>query len=182
MLKIISILIIGALIITTLVLTSCKQSKKNKNSPNATIGSIAPNFSLQDQDGKTHILARYKGKKIALYFYPKDESPNCTKQACSLRDGYSELKEQGIVLLGVSFDSASKHQKFSTKHKLPFPILSDHNKTVTKQYNAVQNLLVVQFPKRLTYLINKDGLIVDIIKNPNVKNHAQQIIDRFNQI
>ena len=179
MIKIISILTICALITVTLSLTSCKQTKKDSKVQSATIGSRAPSFSLKDQNGKTHTLPMYKGKKVALYFYPKDQSPNCTKQACSLRDGYTELKDNNIVLLGVSFDNESKHQKFSQKHNLPFPLLSDVDQTITKKYNAVQNLLIVKFPKRVTYLIDENGIIVDKIKNPDVNGHAEQIIEHF---
>ena len=94
-------------------------------------GDKAPDFSVNDQDGNTVKLSDYIGKKVALYFYPRDMTPGCTKQACSLRDGFSELTKNNIVVLGVSTDDENKHQKFIAKHDLPFPLLADVNNEVS---------------------------------------------------
>lgn len=96
----------------------------------------APNFSLSDQDGKTHKLADYKGNWVILYFYPRDDTPGCTKEACEFRDNFEELKKRNIIVLGISKDSVKSHKKFSGKYSLPFPLLSDESIEVIKAYGA----------------------------------------------
>lgn len=140
-----------------------------------TIGQKAPNFSLSDTTGKMYNLSDFKGKKIALYFFPKTGTPYCTKQACSLRDNFSTLKKKGIIVVGVSNDSLKKQQRFAEKHQLPFLLLSDPCQTVIKEYGA-KGLL---FNKRKTFLINEKGNIVGIISKIDITNHAQQILDGF---
>ena len=100
------------------------------------VGDLAPNFKLKDENDKDHILADYKGKNIVIYFYPKDFTPGCTQQACSLRDISKELNDRNAVVLGISYDSGKKHEDFSKKHKLNFPLLSDTDKSISKLYNS----------------------------------------------
>jgi thioredoxin-dependent peroxiredoxin len=145
-------------------------------------GDAAPDFSLPDENGKVRTLQEFRGKKVVLYFYPKDETPDCTKEACSIRDGFKELESQGIIVLGVSFDSVKSHKKFKEHHKLPFILLSDSNKSVAKRYHAVGNFLfffTAPIPSRMTFLIDEQGKIVHIMEKVDVKNHASQILKGF---
>ena len=139
-------------------------------------GQAAPDFSLVDQSGKTHTLSDYKGKWVILYFYPKDDTPGCTKEACSFRDDILRLGKLGVQVLGVSLDSAESHAKFAQKHGLPFPLLADAEGQVTDQYGALQNLGVVKFAKRYTYLIDPEGKIRKVYQKVDPSRHAGEII------
>lgn len=146
------------------------------------VGSPAPEFSLPDELGKMHTLSliRNSGKKVALVFYPKDGSPHCKKELCSIRDDYKELAAHNIVVLGVSYDSMEDHHTFKMKHSLPFPLLSDKNKVVTKLYSAQGPWYTFGFaPQRITFLIDEAGIIVGVIRNVDVNQHAQQIFNGF---
>jgi thioredoxin-dependent peroxiredoxin len=131
----------------------------------------ATDFSLPDQTGKIHKLSDYKGKWVALYFYPKDDTPGCTKEACGFRDSSLVFKEKGVVVLGVSKDSVASHQKFAEKYHLSFPILSDVEGKVIKDYKA-QGI----FTKRITYIINPKGGILKIYKKVDPLIHAGEIL------
>lgn len=143
-----------------------------------TVGQKAPNFSLMDATGKIYNLSDFRGKKVVLYFYPKAGTPYCTRQACSLRDNFSTLKEKGITVIGISSDSQEKLKNFSARYNLPFLLLSDPNQSVIKAYGA-KGLF---FNKRKTFLIDEQGIVVATITKVNVNNHAQQIIDGFASI
>jgi thioredoxin-dependent peroxiredoxin len=143
-----------------------------------TVGDIAPDFELIDQNGNTVKLSDLKGKKIALYFYPKDNTPGCTQQACSLRDRFEALKEAGIVILGLSKGSIKSKQNFIKKQHLNFPLLIA-TQDILDAYGVSTGLLRLYLPKRYTFLVDENGIIVAIIKNVDTKNHAQQIIDAF---
>src|SRR5690348_11593460 len=123
----------------------------------------AADFSLPDQNGIVHTLAQYHGKWVVLYFYPKDDTPGCTKEACSFRDSFIELQKLGVVILGVSKDSIESHKKFAEKYHLNFPILSDESKTVIVQYHAwgKKQFMGREFDGilRMSYLINPQGEI-----------------------
>ncbi len=139
------------------------------------VGQKAPNFSLMDATGKMYNLSDFRGKKVALYFFPWAGTPYCTRQACSLRDNFSTLKKKGITIIGISSDSPEKQKKFSVSHNLPFLLLSDAKQAAIKAYGVkgwFSN-------KRKTFLINEQGMIIDIITKVNVNNHAEQIIDGF---
>ena len=152
---------------------------KGKYAKPVKAGGAAPDFQLRDDAGKIRMLTEFRGKKVVLYFYPKDNTPGCTKEACSLRDGYSILQEAGIVILGVSFDSPESHRKFKDKHNLPFILLSDGKKEVAKAYGASGGLLGSLMAKRYTYLIDELGKIVYIFKKVDVKNHAEEVLQAF---
>lgn len=146
----------------------------------------APEFTTQGADGKIHSLSDYKGKKIALYFYPKDLTYGCTKQACNLRDHFSLLKEKGIAVLGVSGGTRDEQAAFKKKHSLPFPLLYDEGKAISKAYNVygwhrILGLIPYKGIKRTTFLIDEEGKIVHIFSNPNIFSHAEEIIERFDQ-
>jgi peroxiredoxin Q/BCP len=143
-------------------------------------GDNAPAFSGVDQDGKTVSLKDYKGKKLVLYFYPKDDTPGCTAQACSLRDDYASLQKKGVEILGVSADNEAKHQKFIEKYSLPFRLLADTNHEVIKAYDVWGKKQfmgrVFDGLNRTTFLINEKGLIDYVIEQPDTKNHAEEIL------
>lgn len=137
-------------------------------------------FELSDQDGNIHSLSQYKGKWIVLYFYPKDDTPGCTKEACNFRDSLQDLKDAGAVVLGVSKDSVSSHQKFAKKYHLNFPILSDEDKKVIKAYKAwgEKSFMGKAFEGtlRITYLIDPEGKISKIFKDVKPLIHAKEIL------
>lgn len=140
----------------------------------------AMDFSLEDQDGKIHKLSEYKGNWVVLYFYPKDDTPGCTKEACNFRDSLGELQKKGAVVLGVSKDSVASHKKFAEKYNLNFPLLSDENHEVIKLYKAwgIKKFMGREFEGtlRTTYLIDGKGEIKKVYKNVNPTIHAGEII------
>ena len=147
------------------------------------IGEIAPDFAGVTQTGETLRLSDLRGRPVALYFYPRDETPGCTLQACSLRDGSEDLKEAGIAVVGVSPDDQSSHARFAAGHRLDFPLVADPEKEILKAYGAWGDKSLygrlVTGVKRTTFLIGPDGRIVDVIKRPDVRRHADQVIERF---
>lgn len=140
----------------------------------------APTFSLKDQDGNTHSLGDYAGKWVVLYFYPKDDTPGCTTEACSFRDEYDYIQEQGAVVLGISKDSVASHKKFATKYNLHFPLLSDEEGETIKAYSAwgERSMYGRKFFGiiRSTYIINPDGQIAKEYPKVTPKGHAVQIV------
>ena len=140
---------------------------------NPIIGELAPDFTLPDETNTNHTLSKYRGKNIILYFYPRDNTPGCTKEACSFRDSYSEIIELNTIIFGVSYDKPSKHQGFKSKFSLPFTLLSDIDGAVTKLYDANGWF----FPKRKTYLIDPNGVIVKVYEKVDISNHTKDIID-----
>ena len=136
------------------------------------IGEKAPLFSLLDQNKKIHSLEEYKGKNIVIYFYPRDFTPGCTMQACSLRDINDDLKAKGTIVLGISYDSSDKHDEFSKQHKLNFPLLSDDDKSVSKLYESAGWF----FPKRKTFIINENGIVAHIIDPVDINTHNDVIL------
>lgn len=147
---------------------------------NLEVGGQAPSFALPDQNGKIHQLVDYRGKWLLLYFYPKDNTPGCTIEACTLRDNWSEFTKLNAVVLGISADSVSSHQKFSTKFALPFPILADEKKTMLQSYRvlAEKSMFGKTFLgiKRSSFLIDPQGKIAKIYKNVKPAEHAQQVL------
>ena len=139
------------------------------------IGEKAPLFELFDQDEKLFSLKDYNGKKMVIYFFPKAFTPGWTKQACGFRDQYKLYQEHNIEIIGISYDIRDKQKSFSEKYKLNFRILSDSKKQVSTLYGVNTYF----FPKRVTFLINKDGVVFDIIKNVSLNNYAERIIEIF---
>ena len=146
------------------------------------VGDKAPDFLGTDQDGKEIKLSNYKGKKIALYFYPKDLTAGCTAQACNLRDNYHELIEKGYVIIGVSIQDEKSHKKFIEKNNLPFPIIADTNLKLVKEFGVYGEKKMYgrtyMGTFRTTFIINEDGVIERIIgpKQIKTKDHAAQIL------
>lgn len=144
------------------------------------IGDKAPAFVSKDQNAKSVKLADYNGKKLVLYFYPKDDTPGCTAEACDLRDNYKSLIAKGYEILGVSSDDEKKHQKFITKYELPFNLLADTDKSVHEMYGTwVEKSMYgrkYMGTSRVTFIIDENGKISDIIEKVDTKNHTKQII------
>ena len=134
-------------------------------------------FSLPDQNGEVHRLSDYRGQFVVLYFYPKDDTPGCTVEACSFRDNQEKFKEKGIIILGVSKDTVLSHKKFAQKHNLRFTIFSDVEKKVIKKYKAWG-----LFALRKTYLIDKKGNIVKVYDKVNPLIHAEEIFQDINTL
>jgi peroxiredoxin Q/BCP len=147
---------------------------------NLQIGSPAPNFSANNQKGETLSIGHFTGKKLVLYFYPKDDTPGCTAEACSLRDNYQNLMATGYAVLGVSPDTEAKHQKFIAKYNLPFDLLADTNNTVSLAYGVwVEKSMYgrkYMGIARTTFVIDEQGNLAEIIEKVDTKNHATQII------
>lgn len=146
-------------------------------------GDKAPLFNAKDQNGNEVKLEDFSGKKVVLYFYPKDMTPGCTNQACNLRDNFELLKKEGIEVLGVSPDDEKRHQKFIDKHDLPFTLIADPDKEVINAYGiwGPKKFMGKEYDgvHRTTFLINEEGKIHDIIKKPKTKAHAEEILELF---
>lgn len=144
-------------------------------------GEPAPEFSALDQNGEIVTLEQYKGKKLVLYFYPRDNTPGCTAEACDLRDNYSRFLEKGYEILGVSGDSQKSHKNFISKYKLPFKLISDVDKNLLKTYNAwgEKKLYGKSYMGvlRKTYIISEEGIIEKIIEKVKTKEHSTQIFE-----
>ena len=149
----------------------------------STIPSIhqpAPGFVLPDQNGQPRALADFLGQWVVLYFYPKDDTPGCTKEACSFRDGFARFKRAGIIVLGVSADSVKKHAKFVEKYELPFLLLADESKVVVEQYGvwAKKKFMGREYMGilRTTFLIDPEGKIAMIYENVKPEEHAEEVL------
>lgn len=142
------------------------------------VGAAAPEFKLQDQNGKWHELKDYRGKWVALYFYPKDQTPGCTTQACEFRDNIFAFRDAGAQILGISVDDVESHKKFSEKHGLPFPILADSDKATTKKYGVLKTFLgTMELAKRDTFLIDPQGKIAKHYPDVDPKGHSQIVLN-----
>ncbi|MGN6398782.1 MAG: thioredoxin-dependent thiol peroxidase [Mucilaginibacter sp.] len=144
-------------------------------------GDKAPDFTSKDQNGKTVSLADFKGKNIILYFYPKDDTPGCTAEACSFRDNYQSLQGNGFEVIGVSTDSEKSHKKFETKYSLPFPLIADEDKSINEAYGVwvEKNMYGRKYmgTARKTFLIGPDGIIKKIIEKVDTQNASKQVLD-----
>ena len=145
-------------------------------------GTPAPHFEGKDENGNTVRLSDFEGKKLVLYFYPKDSTPGCTAEACDLRDNYERFIAQGYEVLGVSRDSAASHQRFIEKYQLPFHLISDTDLTILKDYEAwgVKKMYgrETEGTLRITYVIDEHGTIIDAIGKVNTKAHTDQILPK----
>lgn len=143
-------------------------------------GEKAPAFVLKDQDGKTHRLADYQGKTVVLYFYPKDETPGCIKEACSFRDYHDEILATGAVVLGVSTDDAASHQKFAEHYSLPFPLLVDAGSKVSTAYGSWGDKVLYGKHSigmtRSTFVIGPDGCLTKVWKRATAEGHGEQVL------
>ena len=142
------------------------------------VGQLAPDFSVEDQNGTLRHLADYRGKWLVLYFYPKDETPGCTAEACAYRDDIQKIHQLGAAVLGVSIDDASSHAEFAKNHHLPFPLLADQDGAVSKKYGSEMNMLGFRIAKRNTFIIDPSGRIAKVYESVDAgRNPAQVIAD-----
>jgi peroxiredoxin Q/BCP len=163
-------MIIAAIALIAIYAVSAKSDMKLK------VGDKAPDFTLQDAFGKSYTLSDYKGKSpVIVYFYPKASTPGCTKEACGIRDDWSKFKENNIPVLGISVDDKPAIKKFVDDYKLNFPLLSDADKKVSKEYNVVGML---GFDKRVTFIVDKNSKIADIIEVKDIANHSKMVLDK----
>ncbi len=147
------------------------------------VGETAPDFTAETFDGSTVTLSDYRGQKVVLYFYPKDDTPGCTKQACNLRDNLATLKENNIAVLGVSPDGNESHKKFTDKYDLPFPLIPDADKKIIESYgvwgekmNYGKTFMGLQ---RTTFLIDEEGVIQHVFKRPKTADHTAEILSKL---
>lgn len=144
------------------------------------VGDVAPPFKGVDQNGDLIELAQFSGKKVALYFYPKDDTPGCTTQACNLRDNLASLTNQGIEVIGVSTDSIKSHTKFVSKYSLNFPLIADENKEIVEQYGVwgLKKFMGREYmgTNRTTFIIDEKGIIQEVISKPKTAKHAEEIL------
>ena len=146
-------------------------------------GSIAPDFSTTDAEGRNISLQDFRGEKVVLYFYPKDDTPGCTKEACSFRDAFSDFKKRGIKILGVSPDKEASHKKFADKYKLPFTLLVDTDHSIADAYGTYGQKKFMGRTymgiKRTTFLIDEQGKIKKIFEKVKPDEHAREVLDAF---
>ncbi len=140
------------------------------------IGSAAPGFTLPDQNGAPRRLAEWSGRWVVLYFYPKDDTPGCTTEACSFRDDISLITVLGAQVVGISVDDTASHKAFAEKHRLPFPLLSDASAAVARQYGALSDWLVMKVAKRYTFIIDPAGRIAKVYLSVDPSRHSQEIV------
>jgi len=144
-------------------------------------GDKAPDFTAKDQNGQTVSLSDFKGKTVILYFYPKDDTPGCTAEACDFRDNYQSLIGKGYQVIGVSTDDEKSHKKFETKYSLPFPLIADEDKSIVEAYGvwAEKNNYGKKYmgTVRTTFIIDADGIISYVISKVDTKNSSQQVLD-----
>ena len=136
------------------------------------VKTLAPDFKLLDQNGKEHLLSYHRGAYVLIYFYPKDDTPGCTKEACVIRDMYKEFESNSVKVFGISADSVENHKKFVEKYQLPFTLLSDPKKEVIKLYGAEGEL----FNKRISYLVGPDGIIKKVYPKVDPEHHGLEIL------
>ncbi len=147
------------------------------------VGDKAPDFTINDENGKPVSLKNFEGKRVVIYFYPKDNTPGCTAQACNIRDNYGEIQDKGIVILGVSADSEKKHQNFINKFELPFPLLADVDHVLLNLYGVWGEKKfmgkVYDGIHRTTFVMDESHTIIGIIEKPKTKDHTREILEIY---
>ena len=148
------------------------------------VGDTAPNFTSVDQNNNKVALSNYKGKKVILYFYPKDNTPGCTLEACDFRDNYQSLKTKGFEVLGVSTDDEKSHKKFETKFDLPFTLIADTDKSIVEKYGVwIEKSMygkTYMGTNRKTFVIDEEGIILAVISKVDTKSPSQQVLNTLN--
>jgi peroxiredoxin Q/BCP len=145
------------------------------------VGEAAPDFSLPDQNGVMRSLKEFSGKWLVLYFYPKDDTPGCTQEACAFRDDLHKLEALGAQVVGVSVDDGKSHAEFAQKYHLPFPLLADSDKQVATRYGVLMNLGFMKFAKRYTFLIDPQGRVSKVYDKVETSRHSREIIEDLNK-
>ncbi|MFL9710549.1 peroxiredoxin [Methylobacillus sp. Pita1] len=175
MLKIFSIVIVLGLAVLFIFRSANAASAPKPGSP-------APSFTLPDAKKEQHRLTDYAGQWLVLYFYPKDDTPGCTKEACSFRDDLFQLEKLGAKVVGISVDDSDSHAKFAEKYSLPFPLLSDVDGKVADSYGALTKLGIIKIAKRYTFLVDPKGNIAKTYLSVDTSRHSQEIIDDLKQL
>ncbi len=145
-------------------------------------GDPAPGFALTDQDGRLHRLEDYRGQWLVLYFYPKDDTPGCTKEACSLRDEFSAFRKLDVAVLGVSLDDTDSHEAFASKYHLPFPLLSDPGGKIAGAYGSLGGFGPIRYAKRHTFIINPDGRVARIWRKVKPAEHSGELLEALSEL
>jgi peroxiredoxin Q/BCP len=146
------------------------------------VGQPAPDFKLPDQNGQIHTLADFRGKWLALYFYPKDDTPGCTEQACKFRDDLHQLTALGAQVVGISVDNTSSHAAFAKKYNLQLPLLSDSKAETAARYGSLLNLGIIKFAKRNTFLIDPQGIIVKVYLSASASRNALEVVEDLKKL
>jgi peroxiredoxin Q/BCP len=146
------------------------------------VGETAPDFRLQDQNGEWQSLESYRGQWVALYFYPKDDTPGCTKEACAFRDNIFAFEELNALILGVSLDDVASHAEFAEKYSLPFPLLADTDKQAATAYNVIMKIGPMELAKRQSFLINPEGIIVKHYEKVDPETHSAEVLADISQL
>ena len=146
------------------------------------VGSKAPNFTLSDQNSIQHQLSDYEGSWVILYFYPKDDTPGCTTQACDFRDAVKRIIASNSNVYGVSLDSVESHKRFADKNNLPFSLLSDESGEVSEAYDSLNNFMSFKSAKRNTFIIDPDGKVAKIYLSVKPSTHSQMVLNDLNQL
>ena len=148
----------------------------------ALVGEPAPDFRLQDQNGEWHTLKGYAGKWVTVYFYPKDDTPGCTKEACAFRDNIFAFEDIGAVILGISLDDVESHAAFAEKYSLPFPILSDADALVAKAYGVYKEMGTFKFAQRQSFIVRPDGQVAKHYAKVNAEKHSEEVLADLKQL
>ena len=169
-------------IVTILLMMTFSFGSTTVRAESPKVGQPAPDFTLPDQNGQTHTLADFRGKWLALYFYPKDDTPGCTEQACKFRDDLHQLTELGAQVIGISVDNVSSHAAFAKKYNLQFPLLSDSKAETAARYGSLLNLGIIKFAKRNTFLIDPQGIIVKVYLSANASRNALEVVEDLKKL
>ncbi len=145
-------------------------------------GQAAPDFVLPDQNGQAHSLKEYAGKYLVLYFYPKDDTPGCTQEACAFRDDLHQLTDLGAQVVGISVDDSSSHAEFAKKYHLPFPLLADNTAAIAASYGVLLNLGIMKVARRYTFLIDPQGRISKVYDKVETSRHSREIIEDLKRL
>lgn len=160
---------------SVLVVAMTATAAKDLTTP--AIGKAAPPFKLQDQNGAWHELKQYQGKWVVLYFYPKDDTPGCTTEACEFRDNVFAFRQAGAVVLGVSVDNVESHKKFAEKHSVPFPLLADVEKSAAKSYGVLYKAMgIMELARRETFIIDRQGNVARHYSGVTAKGHSDAVL------
>jgi peroxiredoxin Q/BCP len=146
------------------------------------VGSSAPEFALPDQNGRQVRLADFRGHWVVVYFYPKDDTPGCTEEACSFRDDVHRITALGAQVVGISLDDTASHAAFAQKYHLPFPLLSDGDAVVARRYGALSDWLVAKFARRYTFLIDPQGRIARVYEKVDTSRHSAEVLADLKQL
>jgi len=179
--KMISLLIFAAAVVVLVVAMRPKRASADLLKE----GQFAPPFATQMVTGEQVSpvsLADFHGKRVILYFYPKDNTPGCTKEACSFRDGYAKFQQAGLVVLGCSIDTADSHKAFIQKYGLPFPLLLDPDKKIAKEYGAANGIPILGLDRRITYVIGEDGRVLKVYPNVDPSIHSGEILSDLSKL